>query len=170
VAFHPLHDRQLCLQLSRFLTAENLKSTTTFLTRGTDKIVRTRLIPAHDTPVELALSDARGERNLEDCRPSYSDGISELTLRRSDFRRSARRWRGSRPDSPSEPVQRPSHEVVSAVSFFTLAGPISGRLEEQCRGERPRPERSSAACPCWLFQDGSRPRGSRSRVRGRGAR
>jgi phospholipid transport system substrate-binding protein len=54
------------------------------LTRGTDKIVRTRLIPAHDTPVNLLyrMHEVNGTWKIVDV---YSDGISELTLRRSDF-------------------------------------------------------------------------------------
>lgn len=54
------------------------------LTRGTDKIVRSRVIPAHDTPVSLLyrMREVSGTWKIIDV---YSDGISELTLRRSDF-------------------------------------------------------------------------------------
>jgi phospholipid transport system substrate-binding protein len=53
-------------------------------TRGTDKIVRTRVIPAHDTPVSLLyrMHEVNGTWKIVDV---YSDGISELALRRSDF-------------------------------------------------------------------------------------
>ena len=53
-------------------------------TRGTDKIVRTRVIPAHDTPVNLLyrMHEVNGTWKIVDV---YSDGISELALRRSDF-------------------------------------------------------------------------------------
>jgi phospholipid transport system substrate-binding protein len=52
--------------------------------RGEDKIVRTRIIPAHDTPVSLLyrMRDVDGVWKVIDV---YSDGISELTLRRDDF-------------------------------------------------------------------------------------
>ena len=54
------------------------------LTRGTDKIVRTRVIPAHDTPVSLLyrMHEVNGTWKIVDV---YSNGVSELTLRRSDF-------------------------------------------------------------------------------------
>jgi phospholipid transport system substrate-binding protein len=53
-------------------------------TRGTEKIVRTRVIPAHDTPVSLLyrMHEVNGTWKIVDV---YSNGISELTLRRSDF-------------------------------------------------------------------------------------
>src|ERR1700677_972262 len=52
--------------------------------RGEDKIVRTRIIPAHDTPVSLLyrMRDVDGVWKGIDV---FSDGISELTLRRDDF-------------------------------------------------------------------------------------
>jgi phospholipid transport system substrate-binding protein len=54
------------------------------VSRGEDKIVRTRLIPAHDTPVNLLyrMREMDGAWRVIDV---YSDGISELTLRRDDF-------------------------------------------------------------------------------------
>jgi phospholipid transport system substrate-binding protein len=54
------------------------------LSRGEDKIVRTRIIPAHDTPVSLLyrMRDVDGTWKIIDV---YSNGVSELTLRRSDF-------------------------------------------------------------------------------------
>src|SRR5258708_30252859 len=52
--------------------------------RGEDKIVRTRIIPAHDTPVNLLyrMREVDGVWKVIDV---YSDGVSELTLRRDDF-------------------------------------------------------------------------------------
>jgi len=54
------------------------------LTRGDDKIVRTRIIPARDTPVSLLyrMHDVNGSWKVVDV---ISDGVSELALRRSDF-------------------------------------------------------------------------------------
>jgi len=54
------------------------------LTRGTEKIVRTRVIPAHDTPVNLLYRtrEVDGSWKIIDV---YSDGVSSLALRRSDF-------------------------------------------------------------------------------------
>jgi phospholipid transport system substrate-binding protein len=54
------------------------------LSRGEDKIVRTRVIPVHDTPVSLLyrMRDVDGSWKVIDV---YSNGVSELALRRSDF-------------------------------------------------------------------------------------
>jgi phospholipid transport system substrate-binding protein len=54
------------------------------LTRGQDKIVRTRIIPAHDVPVSLLyrMHEVDGAWKIIDV---YSNGVSELALRRSDF-------------------------------------------------------------------------------------
>jgi phospholipid transport system substrate-binding protein len=53
-------------------------------TRGEDKIVRTRVIPAHDLPVSLLyrMHEVGGVWKIIDV---YSNGVSELALRRSDF-------------------------------------------------------------------------------------
>jgi len=53
-------------------------------TRGQDKIVRTRVIPAHDVPVSLLyrMHEVEGTWKILDV---YSNGVSELALRRSDF-------------------------------------------------------------------------------------
>jgi len=53
------------------------------ISRGEDKIVRTRIIPAHDTPTNLLyrMREVDGAWKVIDV---YSDGISELTLRRDD--------------------------------------------------------------------------------------
>jgi phospholipid transport system substrate-binding protein len=54
------------------------------VSRAEDKIVRTRIIPAHDTPVNLLyrMREVDGVWKVIDV---YSDGVSELTLRRDDF-------------------------------------------------------------------------------------
>jgi phospholipid transport system substrate-binding protein len=53
-------------------------------TRGTDKIVRTRVIPRNDTPVSLLYRthEVDGTWKIIDV---YSNGVSELALRRADF-------------------------------------------------------------------------------------
>jgi phospholipid transport system substrate-binding protein len=53
-------------------------------TRGEDKIVRTRVIPTHDVPVSLLyrMHEVGGVWKIVDV---YSNGVSELALRRSDF-------------------------------------------------------------------------------------
>jgi phospholipid transport system substrate-binding protein len=54
------------------------------LSRGTDKIVRTHVIPAHDSPVSLLYRtrEVDGSWRIIDV---YSDGVSSLALRRTDF-------------------------------------------------------------------------------------
>ena len=54
------------------------------LSRGQDKIVRTQIIPAHDMPVSLLyrMHEVEGSWKIIDV---YSNGVSELALRRSDF-------------------------------------------------------------------------------------
>jgi len=54
------------------------------LSRGADKIVQTRVIPAHDTPVTLLyrMHEVDGTWKIIDV---FSNGVSELTTRRSDF-------------------------------------------------------------------------------------
>jgi phospholipid transport system substrate-binding protein len=53
-------------------------------TRGDDKVVRTRVIPAHDVPVSLLyrMHEVDGSWRVIDV---ISDGVSQLALRRSDF-------------------------------------------------------------------------------------
>jgi phospholipid transport system substrate-binding protein len=53
-------------------------------TRGQDRIVRTRIIPAHDVPVSLLyrLHEVDGAWKIIDV---YSNGVSELAVRRTDF-------------------------------------------------------------------------------------
>jgi phospholipid transport system substrate-binding protein len=54
------------------------------LSRGGDKIVRTRIIPTHDIPVSLLyrMHEVDGIWKIVDV---YANGVSELALRRSDF-------------------------------------------------------------------------------------
>jgi phospholipid transport system substrate-binding protein len=54
------------------------------LTRGEDEIVRTRVIPRNDAPVSLLyrMHQVDGTWRIIDV---YSNGVSELALRRSDF-------------------------------------------------------------------------------------
>ena len=54
------------------------------LSRGDDKVVRTRVIPAHDVPVNLLyrMHEVDGTWKVVDV---ISDGVSQLALRRSDF-------------------------------------------------------------------------------------
>jgi len=54
------------------------------LTRGEDKIVRTRIVPRNDTPVSLLyrMHDVEGTWRIVDV---YSNGVSELAQRRTDF-------------------------------------------------------------------------------------
>jgi phospholipid transport system substrate-binding protein len=53
-------------------------------TRGTEKIVHTRVIPRNDSPVTLLyrMHEVDGTWRIIDV---YSNGVSELALRRSDF-------------------------------------------------------------------------------------
>jgi phospholipid transport system substrate-binding protein len=52
--------------------------------RGAEKVVRTRLVPSHDAPATLIyrMHELSGTWRIVDV---YYDGVSELTLRRSDF-------------------------------------------------------------------------------------
>jgi len=54
------------------------------LTRGEDKVVRTRITPAHDVPVSLLyrMREVDGTWRVVDV---VADGVSQLALRRSDF-------------------------------------------------------------------------------------
>jgi phospholipid transport system substrate-binding protein len=54
------------------------------VSRAADRIVRSRIVPAHDTPVSLLyrMHEVDGSWKVIDV---YSDGVSSLALRRSDF-------------------------------------------------------------------------------------
>jgi phospholipid transport system substrate-binding protein len=92
--FSPEQQNALIAAFSRFTIANYAHNFRDFsgqkfeiddvVSRSEDKIVRTRIIPAHDTPVNLLyrMRDVDGVWKVIDV---YSDGISELTLRRDDF-------------------------------------------------------------------------------------
>src|SRR6202453_5183073 len=92
--FSPEQQNALIAAFSRFTVANYAHNFRDFsgekfeiddvVNRGEDKIVRTRIIPVHDTPVNLLyrMREIDGVWKIIDV---YSDGISELTLRRDDF-------------------------------------------------------------------------------------
>jgi phospholipid transport system substrate-binding protein len=92
--FSPEQQNALVVAFSRFTIANYAHNFRDFngqkfeiddvVSRGEDKIVRTRIIPAHDTPVNLLyrMREVDGVWKVIDV---YSDGVSELTLRRDDF-------------------------------------------------------------------------------------
>jgi len=92
--FSPEQQNALIAAFSRFTVATYAHNFRDFsgqrfeiddvVSRGEDKIVRTRIIPAHDTPVNLLyrMREVDGAWKVIDV---YSDGVSELTLRRDDF-------------------------------------------------------------------------------------
>jgi phospholipid transport system substrate-binding protein len=92
--FSPEQQNALIAAFSRFTIANYAHNFRDFsgekfeiddvVSRGEDKIVRTRIIPVHDTPVNLLyrMREVDGVWKVIDV---YSDGISELTLRRDDF-------------------------------------------------------------------------------------
>jgi phospholipid transport system substrate-binding protein len=93
--FSPDQQKALIAAFSRFTVANYAHNFRDFdgqkfeiddnvLSRGEDKIVRTRVIPAHDTPVSLLyrMHEVDGIWKIIDV---YSNGVSELALRRSDF-------------------------------------------------------------------------------------
>jgi phospholipid transport system substrate-binding protein len=92
--FSPEQQNALVQAFSRFTVANYAHNFRDFdgqkfqiddvVSRGEDKIVRTRIIPVHDTPVNLLyrMREVDGIWKVIDV---YSDGISELTLRRDDF-------------------------------------------------------------------------------------
>jgi phospholipid transport system substrate-binding protein len=92
--FSPEQQNALIAAFSRFTIANYAHNFRNFsgqqfaiddvVSRGEDKIVRTRIIPVDDTPVNLLyrMREVDGVWKVIDV---YSDGISELTLRRDDF-------------------------------------------------------------------------------------
>jgi phospholipid transport system substrate-binding protein len=92
--FSPEQQNALIAAFSRFTIANYAHNFRDFsgqrfefddvVSRGEDKIVRTRIIPAHDTPVKLLyrMREVDGVWKVIDV---YSDGVSELALRRDDF-------------------------------------------------------------------------------------
>ena len=92
--FSPEQQNALIAAFSRFTIANYAHNFRDFsgqrfeiddvVSRGEDKIVRTRIIPVRDEPVNLLyrMREVDGVWKVIDV---YSDGISELTLRRDDF-------------------------------------------------------------------------------------
>ena len=93
--FRPEQQKALIAAFSRFTIANYAFNFRTFdgqkfeiddnvLSRGGEKIVRTRLVPARDTPVSLLyrMREAGGTWKVIDV---HYNGVSELSLRRSDF-------------------------------------------------------------------------------------
>jgi phospholipid transport system substrate-binding protein len=94
-SFTPDQQKALIAAFTRFTVANYASNFHSFdgqkfemednvLSRGTDKIVRTHVIPAHDAPVSLLYRtrEVDGSWRIIDV---YSDGVSSLALRRSDF-------------------------------------------------------------------------------------
>lgn len=92
--FSPQQQTELIAAFGRFTVANYAHNFRDFsgqrfeigevVSRGEDKIVRTRIIPVRDAPVNLLyrMREVDGAWKVIDV---YSDGISELTLRRDDF-------------------------------------------------------------------------------------
>jgi phospholipid transport system substrate-binding protein len=93
--FSPDQQKELISAFTRFTVANYAHNFRDFdgqkfeiddsvVSRGADKIVRTRVIPAHDAPVALLyrMHEVDGVWKIIDV---FSNGVSELTLRRSDF-------------------------------------------------------------------------------------
>jgi phospholipid transport system substrate-binding protein len=93
-SFSPEQQKALIAAFSHFTIANYVHNFHAFdgerfeiddvVSRGEDRIVRTRIIPAHDLPVNLLyrLREIDGAWRILDV---YSNGVSELALRRSDF-------------------------------------------------------------------------------------
>ena len=93
--FSPDQQKALIAAYTRFTVANYVHNFNDFdgqrfemddnvLTRGEDKVVHTRIIPAHDVPVSLLyrMREVDGTWKVIDV---ISDGVSQLALRRSDF-------------------------------------------------------------------------------------
>jgi phospholipid transport system substrate-binding protein len=94
-SFSPDQQQALIAAFSRFTVANYAHNFRNFdgqkieiddnpVSRGEDKIVRTRIIPRRDSPTTMLyrMREVDGTWKVIDV---YSDGISALTLRRSDF-------------------------------------------------------------------------------------
>jgi phospholipid transport system substrate-binding protein len=94
-SFSPDQQKELITAFTRFTVANYAHNFRDFdgqkfeiddnvSSRGADKIVRTRIIPAHDTPVTLLyrMQEVDGVWKIVDV---ISDGVSELALHRTDF-------------------------------------------------------------------------------------
>jgi phospholipid transport system substrate-binding protein len=93
--FTPEQQKALIAAFTRFTAANYAYNFRTFggekftvddnvVSRGEEKVVRTQIVPPHDTPTNLLyrMREVNGAWKILDV---YSDGVSELTLRRSDF-------------------------------------------------------------------------------------
>lgn len=93
--FSPQQQKEVVAAYTRYTTANYAYNFDDFngqkfvvddkvVTRDTDKIVRTQVIPARDPPVTLLyrLREVDGVWKVIDV---YSNGVSQLVLRRSDF-------------------------------------------------------------------------------------
>jgi phospholipid transport system substrate-binding protein len=93
--FSPDQQKALIAAFTRFTVAnyahnfrdfegEKFEIDDEIFSRGADKIVRTRIIPAHDTPVRLLyrMREVDGSWKIVDV---DSNGVSSLALHRSDF-------------------------------------------------------------------------------------
>jgi phospholipid transport system substrate-binding protein len=93
--FSPDEQKAVIAAFTRFTTAnyahnfrsfggEKFQIDDTVVSRGEDKIVRSQIIPVHDTPVTLLyrMREVEGSWKILDV---YSNGVSSLALRRADF-------------------------------------------------------------------------------------
>ena len=93
--FSPAEQKAVIAAFTRFTTANYANNFHNFdgqkfqiddnvASRGEDKIVRTQIIPVNDAPVSLLyrMREVDGSWKILDV---YSNGVSELALRRSDF-------------------------------------------------------------------------------------
>jgi phospholipid transport system substrate-binding protein len=93
--FSPEEQRAVIAAFTRFTTANYAHNFREFngqkfeiddnvSIRGQDKIVRTHFVPAHDVPVSLLyrMHEVDGNWKIIDV---YSNGVSELAVRRTDF-------------------------------------------------------------------------------------
>jgi phospholipid transport system substrate-binding protein len=93
--FSPDEQKAVIAAFTRFTTAnyadnfrkfdgEKFQIDDNVVSRGEEKIVRSQIIPAHDLPVSLLyrMREVDGSWKVIDV---YSNGVSELALRRSDF-------------------------------------------------------------------------------------
>ena len=93
--FSSVEQKAVIAAFTRFTTAsyannfrsfdgEKFQTDDNVVSRGDDRIVHTEIIPAHDTPVTLLyrMREVDGSWKVIDV---YSNGVSELALRRSDF-------------------------------------------------------------------------------------
>jgi phospholipid transport system substrate-binding protein len=94
-SFSPDQQKELIAAFTRFTVANYAYNFRDFdgqkfevddqvMSRGVDRMVQTRIVPAHDTPVSLLyrLREVDGAWRILDV---YADGVSQLVLHRTDF-------------------------------------------------------------------------------------